>query len=182
MKKKILFRFRIQSLSDIITNSSSELFVFKNHNMQAVILTLDALYPNWRNEYEEPEFVKDMDDKRLEDYLGWVFDSYASEYRGNSCKKIKKDEWEELKLNPYSCPGASIAEKFKKKPEELFSNWNEWSPWAYWENKYLKWTDEGIKLYKEHYGEDIALWSIGENPKWEYQEKLMEVAKRYHLG
>lgn len=178
-----LFRFSIQSLSDVITNSSSELFVFKNHNMQAVLLTLDALYPNWRSEYEKPEFVKDMDDDTFEHYVSWVFDSYASEYKDNGWEELKEKEWNEIKLDPYYCQAAKFAEIIGKKPEELFTNWKEWSPWAKdYKNKWLEWSDKGLEEYKKYYGEDIALWSIEENPNWEYQEKLEQVARRYHLG
>lgn len=41
-----LFVFKIQSSSDVITNSSSELFVFEGNTKNEVISILDSIYPN----------------------------------------------------------------------------------------------------------------------------------------
>lgn len=35
---------------------------------------------------------------------------------------------------------------------------------------------------RENISERVLLFSKDENPDWDYQEKLMEVAERYHLG
>lgn len=52
---KSLFIIKIQSQSDVITNSSSELFIFDNKNSKdEVIDLLNNVYPNWRDEYAEP--------------------------------------------------------------------------------------------------------------------------------
>lgn len=43
-----LFIFNIQSFSDIITNSSSELFVFNNHSRteENIVQLLNSIYPD----------------------------------------------------------------------------------------------------------------------------------------
>lgn len=46
MNTKILFEFNIQS----ITNSSSELFVFKNRELEDLVLILSLIHPCWNLE------------------------------------------------------------------------------------------------------------------------------------
>ena len=43
MNTKILFEFNIQSITDIITNSSSELFVFKNRELEDLVFFNSSL-------------------------------------------------------------------------------------------------------------------------------------------
>lgn len=50
MNTKILFEFNIQSITDIITNSSSELFVFKNRELEDLVLILSLIHPCWNLE------------------------------------------------------------------------------------------------------------------------------------
>lgn len=180
---KVLFNFKFQSFSDVITNSSSELFVFKNHNKEAVLLTLDALYPDWRKEYQEPEFVKDMDDKTFDNYLGWVFETYWDDRDEFDSWNHQPDAKEWAKTFKKSCPKAKLAEKLGMKPEKLYTNWKTYNLFSEkWEDRFANLSDEGKKKIKEVFGEDIALWSKEDNPIWEYQEILEGVAKRYHLG
>lgn len=61
MNTKILFEFNIQSITDIITNSSSELFVFKNRELEDLVLILSLIHPCWNldimNQYRLIECV-----------------------------------------------------------------------------------------------------------------------------
>lgn len=189
---KVLFRFKLQSLSDVITNSSSELFVFKNHNMEAVKLTLDALHPNWRDEYAEPEWVRDMDDETFKDYIDWVLGSeqydrternkYA--WYDDRTDEEKSSMWVDKDKNlSYANYYKELAEKMNEEPAKLYTNWDVYNPYdKEWKNRYIEFSDYGLAKIKEYLAEDIALWSHDENPDWDYQEKFMEVANRYHLG
>lgn len=69
MNTKILFEFNIQSITDIITNSSSELFVFKNRELEDLVLILSLIHPCWNLEYNEPIQVNRMRDDELATYL-----------------------------------------------------------------------------------------------------------------
>ena len=53
MNTKILFEFNIQSITDIITNSSSELFVFKNRELEDLVLILSSLRSLFNYEVHE---------------------------------------------------------------------------------------------------------------------------------
>lgn len=186
---KVLFNFKFQSVSDVITNSSSELFVFKNHNKDAVLLTLEALYPDWRKEYEEPEFVKDMSEEKFEGYVGWVFDfnMIDEDQRRSVLGLLNRPSEEEMRENWENYKEFSAAKReadiLGLKPEEFISNWNVYNPFSEeWKDRYPEISELGMKKLKEYYADDIALWSYDDNPDWEYQEKLQEVAHRYHLG
>lgn len=73
MNTKILFEFNIQSITDIITNSSSELFVFKNRELEDLVLILSLIHPYWNLEYNEPIQVNRMRDDELATYLEWIY-------------------------------------------------------------------------------------------------------------
>ena len=80
MNTKILFEFNIQSITDIITNSSSELFVFKNRELEDLVLILSLIHPCWNLEYNEPIQVNRMRDDELVTYLEWVYGGSDFDY------------------------------------------------------------------------------------------------------
>ena len=51
--KKILFAIKVNNVVDVITNSSSELFVLKGETKNIVEEMITNIYPNYKNEYEE---------------------------------------------------------------------------------------------------------------------------------
>jgi len=188
---------KIQSYSDIITNSSSELFVFDNgETIEEVVKGLDNIYPGWEKEYELPKYVKDTDDNDL-----WVVMT-------NTLAYIKDEEetytFNKLGIKPYAhvcgrniyekpltedmfdkndCYALKIAGILGDKPEKLFKNWETYNPFSDdWDNCELEFTDYCLKKYKKKTAKNVLLWSIDENPDWNYQEKLMAVSRRYHLG
>ena len=60
--KQIGFIFNIDNVIDLITNSSSELFIFQIEPKQSITELIESVYPGFRNEYEEPKWVgEDMD-------------------------------------------------------------------------------------------------------------------------
>jgi len=170
MTNKILFKFNIQSISDVITNSSSELFVFKNKSSyDEVIELLNRIYPDWRNEYEEPVQAKTLDD--LGSYLDWIYTPW-------SCYENKKTVTRENSIQ------TKLAVKFHLQPKDIYENWKEWDPKADSHKlRDLRLSEKGIEMIREKMSDnEWALYSITDNPDWDYQEKLMKVASRYHLG
>lgn len=188
---KTLFVFQIQSFTDVVTNSSSELFVFCNNTIEDVKTLLDSVYPNWKSEYEEPVYVKDLCESELETYL---------------LEKIPTYEWDErtdiLKEDSIQ---ASWARYFNIPFEKLYRNWQDFNPsvkvpdknqyfsgeeyhaaWNRYSNAYyLQLVNNWDKLIRPKLGKmanEICLFSVNENPNWDYQEVLMTFATRYHLG
>ena len=62
---KTLFVFQIQSFTDVVTNSSSELFVFTG-TTGVVSDMLDSNVPGWEHEYDDPQSVQDLSPNSLE--------------------------------------------------------------------------------------------------------------------
>lgn len=72
---KTLFVFQIQSFTDVVTNSSSELFVFTG-TTGVVSDMLDSNVPGWEHEYDDPQSVQDLSPNSLEIYLSYAYDNY----------------------------------------------------------------------------------------------------------
>lgn len=197
--KKTLFVFNIQSISDVITNSSSELFVFDNKNTVAeVIAILDSIYPNWSTEYNDPVLLRDADDEEVETYFDYSMaysdiEDYGTYYREEdgdpieyakkkaktykaAITKFLKKNWNlDVKFSDFYKDADDCYKKFLPHHMEQFrGSLNMW-----W---YPQITDSGLSMLREKNDNRILLFSKDENPNWDYQEKLMEVAERYHLG
>ena len=180
--KKILFAIKVNNVVDVITNSSSELFVLKGETKNIVEEMITNIYPNYKNEYEEVKHISELTTSELNTY----FDQISSEersYNGN------------LMSTKYSVPdGFSFDEIYErqkdwrtgeiKEPDRfgnisytLRNNSNEtWGSFVTEDNigELIKRLDPKGELY--------FLFSLDENPDWELQEKLMNIADRYHLG
>ena len=180
-----MFRFNVQSSSDIITNSSSELFVFNNDSVKDVVEILDNLYPNWKSEYEEPIKYSDqsIEDKMI--YLYFVFIShqfYLKDFKFNPDTGLEYSVDEQFELyckcfenyykTTYGLDKESINKVF------FITLYRD----DYFNDVEIKINPLNIDILEPLFKDDIALYSIYENPDWEYQEKLSKVAKRYHLG
>lgn len=194
----VTFLFRISSISDVITNSSSELFVFdstKHKGLDSLIEILNSAYPQWRLEYKEPEIVGDYNDEDINWFYDWykVYEDVESEWVDTYY--ITPEKFDELKklgvLNE-----AQFAKKMGCKPEEFFSNWKIWNPGLKigiddmsWEEqskyRYLELSDLGRNKFREYCKNQgfIALVSKDENPDFDKQDILRDLATaKYHLG
>ena len=183
---RILFQFNIQSVTDVITNSSSELFVFNKGSKEEIINLLNLIYPNWRDEYQEPISLGEMDEEELEYYFSCI---QPFNYHSNETK--------------YSTHQTYLATTFNISPKILYSNWDIFDPSIKfprkddyktdedWEEAYEKYrniahvqlADNWMDLIKPKLDLDtICLYSKSDNPNWDYQEILEGFAQRYHLG
>ena len=157
--KKVLFVLTVDNVIDIITNSSSELFVLKADSDKVVTELLENVYPDFREEYREPVLLSSLDAYDLDNYLDWV------------------NGWRRTKEHCVVYDGFTFEEMYE-------------------ESKYKSWGDTEYNL-KPGFVEDNfdkiikaidptnstwLLYSIDENPNWEMQEKLEQIATRYHLG
>lgn len=155
MDKKIMFVIRPHSVVDVITNSSTELFVFDGSSKKAVEDIIKDVYPNYLDEYEELKPLGQLSDEDFESYLNWVYPSWDNRM--------------------------ALARIFNIEPESLYLNWAEKATSIYWYGELSK---EGISLIKKQLNMDntFLLYSIDENPDREQQEKLMDIGTRHHLG
>lgn len=188
----VVFNFKINSVSNVITNSSSELFVFNdNDSVENVISILDNIYPDWRDEYADPIRLKDCDNDDFETYChSCILDVYMSDisrYHNRNFDVIEDAKWQAKVYKEFLQKSLDYA-GIDLSAEEAFLNldnaYKSFLPWDHPDREYY-YAEFSQKLKDkilEKYGDDILLFSHDENPNWEYQEKLMEVAERYHLG
>lgn len=69
--KKIIFKIGLDHSIDLITNSSSELFVLNGQNKEIVTAMIAEMHPDWQSEYEEPIRLNEMSTDQIITYLDY---------------------------------------------------------------------------------------------------------------
>lgn len=154
---KTSFAFSIDHCVDIITNSSSELFVLEGEEKNIVEALIASVYPDYLTEYHPLQELDDFSNSELLSMysreLDWTFDE----------SKVKSNLPE----------GFTFDELFQKDSKGIVR---------------LKYgcLNDSNRVHMQNYlskgKKKFFLYSIDENPIWDYQEKLSEIADRYHLG
>lgn len=175
MDKKVMFIIRPHSIVDIITNSSSELFVFEGKEKDAIDEMLKIVYPNYLTEYEE---LKNITELSVED-----LDLYISFATGSNSWPAKKEDYVIL-------PGFTFDELYQPERDyrtgEIKPAWNG-------EIQYRLKQNSNYRFVTKENKNDIInricpdknmffLFSMDENPKYEYQQRLEMFGQRIHLG
>ena len=166
LQRKVLISFQIDNVVDIITNSSSELFVLKGEEKSIIEEMIKNVYFNYESEYTL-EKLSESSKQTKQSYIDWVYPSNDYNYRETREDKIKRLRNE--------------AKSFNMKPEKFFTNWDERNDKYFYPNRSKKANKKIIKKLDPNKN-IYCLWSKDENPNWEMQEKLMEIGTRYHLG
>lgn len=183
--KKVIFAFSVDNVVDLITNSSSELFVLEGETKEIVEEMIKSEYPDYLSEYENVKRIDELSVDELDNFF-----SYACSPR----------MWPSSKKMYPVLPGFTFDELYEPEkdhetglPKEAARNG---------EIQYqLKDNTTRNKDDKWHFGSFVTeenreeiinklcpnknmyfLYSLDENPNWEMQEKLENIAKRYHLG
>lgn len=180
---RIVFRISIQSFSDIVTNSSSELFVFVDNELDSVEELLNDIAPNWRDEYFLKKAV-DCDEEELEtliDRIALPRNIHWNDFDSNNIKE-QLEKYDKA-IRHYFLREWGINEE---DVPNLFENWDQpivdKTPNGSFSWFYLRPSCKLYEEFKKRIKYDITLWSYDDNPNWETQEKLMTYADRYHLG
>lgn len=205
---KSLFIIKIQSQSDVITNSSSELFIFDDKNSkEEVIELLDNVYPDWRKEYVEPIPFSEIDENDLwyllpdshfdieGDFHRIIFDHikeskvpYKDFIETSECNELLKEFNENLKTEKYKLLEVEFAREYGLEPEVFWTNFDDLKveikgeEWKYIDFPFLEISEEGKEALIKANSNAWLLYSLDENPNWDHQEDLMEIATRIHLG
>lgn len=167
--KKTIFTIKVDNVINIITNSSSELFVLKGETKNFIEEMIAEKYPEYRSEYGEVKNIKDLTVDELETYFSYNCSPHM---------------WPARKENYPILPGFTFDELYEKDGEE--KAWNG-------QQQYKLKRNEGWNFVTESNKEELInklcpskdmwfLFSLDENPNWEMQEELMQIAERYHLG
>lgn len=149
---KHLFTFQPDHVLDIITNSSSELFVLKGQTLAIVESMVRSVYANYDSEYESIKPTSDLTIDEIQTYLSYAYIHYSEE--------------------PKMLSGFSFDEMFEKSERWTNLKWG----FVTEENK------AKVVKAMDPTGDKFFMFSKDENPNWEMQEQLMEVGERYHLG
>lgn len=175
-KKNICIVINVDNVVDIITNSSSELFVLEGETKEIVEEMIKDIYPDYKNEYKEVVCLRDASDDDIITYFDYVINSCYNFYdqtRGMNEEGKRKFEIKKA---------IETAAKYGMQPEDFYQNWKETC-----ERKWFH-TDissEGLKTIAnklDPHGKIFLLYSIDDNPNWEMQENLISIGRRYHLG
>lgn len=153
MKK--LFTFSVDNMIDLITNSSSELFVFRGNTKAELEEMIEQIYPEYRTEYETPVRIDEATNEQIDTYI-------SSHYCGWSNSR------QEMEMN--LIPGFTFDEMYEV--HKHYSHPRDITPET--RERYIDAISPNRNLY--------FLFSIEENPNWDMQQKLEEVGVRYHLG
>lgn len=182
--KKTLFTFYIDNVVDVITNSSSELFVLEGETLSIVEEMIENVYPKYTNEYAKPIHISALDIESLDSFFNYacgsnVWPATKQDYHvpvGFTFDEVYEPEkdGETGKEEPPACNGHiqyQVKDNTIRKPDERYHM----GSFVTESNKeyILSKLDPERKLY--------FMYSLDENPDWDMQEKLMEIGQRYHL-
>lgn len=172
---KTLFVIQPQSMVDVITNSSSELFVFHGKEKEVIEEMIKNIYPNYRDEYDELIPLRSLSLNELDNLMDWI--------TGSNC-------WPASKWN-YKIPGDFTFDELYE-PESEKPAWNGEIQYklrknfvgeSSWDYSFV--TADNIEWVLNKLDPDnnmYLLYSYGDNPDWDRQEDLMCIGTRYHLG
>mgnify|MGYP000972470968 FL=1 len=173
---KIIFCINVDNHIDLITNSSSELFVLSGKTKETVTEMIESIYPDFRNEYEEPKNISELTADELDQLMIYMCSARM---------------WPARKGDMPVPAGFTFDELYEKDGDE--PAWN--GHWQYRLRNNVKSPSHKFdrSFVTEDNREDIIrklspdtnmwmLYSIDENPNYDYQEKLEGISTRYHLG
>lgn len=162
--KPVVFVIQPQSIIDVITNSSSELFVFQGNDKQVIEGMISAIYPNYRDEYNELRSIQDFDAYQMKSFMGWVYEANGGwghdwSYECLAPKGMNIDDLTEEATNEFDKKWYKDGKKFSDKKIE-----------------------EHLDEIKAALSGTYLLYSLDDNPDWDMQEALWQIGSRYHLG
>jgi len=176
MSKKVIFKFNIDNIINIITNSSSELFVLDGETKEIVSEMIKEVYPEYLNEYEEIKSIDDLSADDLDNYFSYACSPHmwpASKGNYPILNGFTFDELYAPKSDKPAWNGELQYELIDNRKDET-TKWN-----------YAFVTEENLEEIKDKLDPNRKmhfLFSIDDNPNWDMQEELMAIGERHHLG
>ncbi len=174
MKK--IFIFCVDNTIDLITNSSSELFVLQGDTNDLVTEMIESVYPDFRTEYEEVKKMSDLTNNEIDGFLNYHCNPHMWPAKKEDYPLISGFTFEELYEAESDEPAWNGHLQYRLRN-------NVKNPTHKWDTSFV--TDENREEVLKRIdpeGKTYFLYSLDENPNWDYQEKLMDIATRYHLG
>ena len=172
--KKMFFVINVANQIDLITNSSSELFVLQGKTKEVVEEMISQRYPEYREEYEEIKNIADLTVNELDNYMSYMCSPHMSP----------------APKSAYPVPaGFTFDELYEKNVDDVWDRDgyklrnNIVNPESKWDSSFI--TEENREEMINKLSPDRDLWflfSIEQNPMYEMQQRLEAIGTRYHLG
>lgn len=159
--KKVLFTIDIHSVIDVITNSSSELFVGEAINKETMLSLITNIYPDYLREYEELKTTAELDNEELSIYISYKYSTWGK----------TKEQLAKLVL-----PGLTFEDMFMYSGKD-YRDRDEYALVDINEKNRTTFV-EAIDPTNHKY----FLFSLDDNPNWDMQEELWDIMERLHLG
>jgi hypothetical protein len=164
--KKTVFVIKPHSIVDVITNSSSELFVAINSNKETIEQLIEKIHPNYLDEYEELKTIDDLEPEELDIYFQYACSSWSATKK-EDCPVLPGFTFDELYVKTEDASWPEIGYDLRSNDDYSFV---------------IEENFEQIKNKLDPNREMLFLFSISDNPQWEFQEQFEEFMLRYHLG
>jgi hypothetical protein len=173
---KILFTIQHHSIIDVITNSSSELFVGNSDSKEKMESLIKEVYPDYLNEYEELKTIDDFTIDELDSHMNWITGSYVWPAKKENYRIPNGFTFEELyeAKSKKTAWNGEIQYRLKNNKQRIKNKWD--SAFVTKENF------EEIKNKLDPNRTMFFLFSLDDNPNWEMQKQLSSIMNRYHLG
>lgn len=203
---KVLFTIKPHSIVDIITNSSSELFVFKNKTKEIVENLIKNIYPDYKREYDDILSITELSPSELDNFLHYHCYPYHDFHAGDTVYPLIGDyTFDELyEIDPDRRRWDNqyiLKDNTRIKKEDKIKKFDDFSKKDIDPYDEENWNDDLIEDERYHIRRFVTennkeefirrvdpnhemffMYSIDENPNWEKQELLMNIGHRYHLG
>lgn len=173
---KTLFVIQPQSMIDVITNSSSELFIFQGKEKEVIEEMIKDVYPNYLDEYEKLVSLRSLSIDEVDNLLNWMTGSYCSPASKSDYAipgNFTFDELYEVEDDEPAWNG-ELQYILKRNYIDTEYSWND----AFVTADNIEWVLNKLDPNNNMY----LLYSQFDNPNWDMQEKLMIIGDRYHLG
>lgn len=184
LQKKTLFVINANNVIDIITNSSSELFVLNGETESIVKEMIENVYPEYLTEYSDIVNINNLTNEQLNTFLRYHCSASCWPARKSQMSVLSGFTFDEL-YEPdkdyhtgLDKPAAWNGEIQYELRDNLPAD-----PERKWHTSFV--TDENRDRIITAISKDIGnyfLYSVDDNPDWDFQEKLMQIGNRYHLG
>lgn len=175
--KLVLFTLKPHSVIDVITNSSSELFVGTSQSKEKMQELIETVYPNFRNEYEELKNIDDLTPDELDTFFSYACSPHmwpASKFMYPVLPGFTFEELYEVDDDGKRAWNGELQYRLKN---------NDYDPENKWHSSFVTENNfEEIKNKLDPRREMFFLFSTDENPDYEKQEVLESFMDRYHLG
>lgn len=171
----MFFVIQPQSMIDVITNSSTELFIFQGKEKETIEEMIKNIYPNYRSEYEELIPLRALSIEEVDDLMYWLTGASRWPASKHDYKIPGNFTFDELYVPESEEPAWNGELQYELRKNLIGENSWDYS-FAHVDN--IEWVLNKLDPDNNMF----LLYSKGDNPDWDMQEELMCIGERYHLG